>query len=109
MTLWSSIDDSKTFKSYKSAALLLEIDAIPLVLFSLINFALSAVSSVSTVLGAFSAYFIHMDLEFDDLKQYQNFEQVVQGACIDFKQLGIYKKADISAALRQEEISVMLW
>ncbi len=55
------------------------------------------------VLGKLSEYFFHMDLEFDDLDQFYALKAEVTNMTVDFHELGIYKKADISAALNEEE------
>lgn len=60
------------------------------------------------VLGELTEYFFHLDLEFDDLAKYKRLCQELKEENIEFKELGVYKRADISAALRKEEISVML-
>ncbi len=60
------------------------------------------------VLGEFSEYFFHMDLEFESINQYFNLKDILEFVCIEFEELGIYKRADISAAIRKEDISVLL-
>ncbi len=60
------------------------------------------------VLGAFAEYFFHLDLEFDDISQYQALKAELPRVCMAFDELGVYQRADISAALRAEEIAVML-
>jgi len=60
------------------------------------------------VLGRFSEYAFHMDLEFEDIATYYKLKEILQGETKAYQELGIYKRADISAALRKEEVSVML-
>jgi len=60
------------------------------------------------VLGKFSEYFFHMDLEFDKLDQYLECKGHLQSDTLEYQELGLYKRADISAALRREPINVML-
>lgn len=60
------------------------------------------------VLGAFSEYFFHIDLEFDNIEQYLALKARLPRACTAFDELGVYQRADISAALRNEETAVML-
>ena len=60
------------------------------------------------VLGRFSEYAFHMDLEFENVDTYYKLKEMLQNETKAFQELGIYKRADISAALRKEEVSVML-
>ena len=54
------------------------------------------------VLGQFSEYYFHMDLEFGDIEQYQLAMSKIEPLTIQLHQLGIYKKADISAVFKNQ-------
>ncbi len=54
------------------------------------------------VLGQFSEYYFHMDLEFEDIKQYHLAMSQIESLTIQLRQLGIYKKADISAVFKNQ-------
>lgn len=60
------------------------------------------------VLGKFSEYSFHMDLEFDHISQYHRLKGLIETATTQYQELGLYKKADISAALAKEDVDVML-
>ncbi len=60
------------------------------------------------VLGKFSEYFFHMDLEFETPDKYERGKKIITELCLDYQELGRYKRADISAALNKELTSVML-
>lgn len=49
------------------------------------------------VLGLFSEYYFHMDLEFTEINDYNQTMQLIKPLTIDQDQLGVYKKADSSA------------
>lgn len=60
------------------------------------------------VLGQLSEYFFHMDLEYDSMEQFDSCEEELMSNCLEYKILGHYKKANISAALRHEQVTVMI-
>ena len=60
------------------------------------------------VLGKLSEYSFHMDLEFENLEQYQILKKVLQKETKQYQELGIYKRADISAAIAKEAVDIML-
>lgn len=60
------------------------------------------------VLGRLTEYLFHLDLEFENLETYHSCKEKLAEVCIEFEELGIYNRANISAALRQEEINIML-
>ena len=47
------------------------------------------------VLGLLSTYYFHLDLEFEDIKQYENCIDSIKKVSTHFDELGIYKKAHI--------------
>jgi len=51
------------------------------------------------VLGRLSEYSFHLDLEFDEVATYFHLKDVLTKHCGDYHELGLYKRADISAAL----------
>ena len=60
------------------------------------------------VLGELTEYFFHLDLEFEKVDDYQNCITEIKNLATKVDEFGIYKKADLSAALRKETINVML-
>lgn len=60
------------------------------------------------VLGKLSEYSFHMDLEFDKLEQYYSLKEILQIETKQYQELGIYKRADISAAIAKEDVDIML-
>ena len=60
------------------------------------------------VVGQLSEYFFHIDLEFDKVQDYHNCLTDIKSQALEIVEFGIYKKADISAALRQESMNIML-
>lgn len=47
------------------------------------------------VLGQFNTYYFHLDLEFDDIVQYENCIEEIRKVSSDLEELGVYKKAVI--------------
>jgi len=47
------------------------------------------------VLGQISTYYFHLDLEFEDISQYEDCMEEVRKASSDLEELGVYKKAVI--------------
>jgi len=60
------------------------------------------------VLGELSQYFFHLDLEFNQVEKYYECISEISEDSLEIVEFGIYKKADISIALRKEPINVML-
>jgi prephenate dehydratase len=58
------------------------------------------------VMGSFREYFFHIDIEFDNLEQYYTLKEDLLRFTSEYKELGIYKRADediISVVNRLEE------
>jgi len=60
------------------------------------------------VLGQFNEYYFHIDLEFESEIQYTEAIDRLQGQTLELNQLGTYRRADVSAILRNELNSFML-
>lgn len=60
------------------------------------------------IMGKLTEYFFHMDLEFDEIEQYQECKKKLESTCLEVQELGIYKKANVSGALQGAEINVLL-
>ncbi len=60
------------------------------------------------VLGELSQYFFHMDLEFEEEEKYYECIAAISKNTLEMVEFGMYKKADISQALRKEPINIML-
>jgi len=51
------------------------------------------------VLGNLREYFFHLDIEFDEISQYQNLKEDLMGFTQEYTELGIYKRDDFTKAL----------
>lgn len=60
------------------------------------------------VLGKLSEYSFHMDLEFESLDQYIALKEILQRETKQYQELGVYRRADISAALAKKDVTIML-
>ncbi len=61
------------------------------------------------VLGKLAEYSFHMDLEFDDYDQYLALSDILRQETLQYQELGIYQRADISAAASKGgDVTVML-
>jgi len=48
------------------------------------------------VIGEINTYYFHLDLEFDDISQYENCIEEIKTVSQHLEELGVYKKATIN-------------
>ena len=60
------------------------------------------------LLGTLSAYSFHLDLEFDTVAQYRKLRAAMLELTGQFQELGLYKRADITAAANTDDTIAML-
>ena len=58
------------------------------------------------VLGKFREYFFHLDIEFDELKQYQAIKEELADITFEFTELGIYERADLRDVIFNQQMSL---
>jgi prephenate dehydratase len=60
------------------------------------------------VIGSFREYFFHLDIEFEHLAQFLNVKEDIIRLTFEYQELGLYKRADISQILQnQNKLSVL--
>lgn len=54
------------------------------------------------VIGRLREYFFHLDIEFDNIAQYNGLKDDLLSLTFDYDETGIYKKADITSILENQ-------